>query len=129
MTTSHHLTPTEVQFIRAALERPDELSLADLPPGISALLREVLAEMEQGHAVQVLPVGAELTTQQAADILGVSRPTMAQLLDKGRIPSWKVGTHRRVRLEEVVTFSKTQAGVSARALQELADLDQEMGLI
>lgn len=129
MTTSHHLTTSEVQLIRAALERPSESSLADLPPGISALLREALNEMEQGHAVQVLPVGAELTTQQAADILGISRPTMAHLLDSGQIPSWKVGTHRRVRLEEVVAFSKSQEGKSTRALQELADLDQELGLL
>lgn len=126
---THHLTVTEVKMAQAALDQPESLRLADLPAGINQLLREVLEEMERGHAVRVLPVAAELTTQEAADILGISRPTMARLLDSGRIPSWKVGTHRRVRLEEVVAFSKTQAGKSTRALQELADLDQELGLL
>ncbi len=126
---THQLTTAELQLARAALEKPDSLKLADLPAGISQLLREALTEMERGHAVRVLPVAAELTTQEAADILGVSRPTMASLLDKGRIPSWKVGTHRRVRLEEVIAFAQTQEGKARHALQQLADLDQEMGLL
>lgn len=114
---------------QAALDQPESLKLADLPAGISQLLREALEEMERGHAVRVLPVAAELTTQEAADILGVSRPTMARLLDSGKISSWKVGTHRRVRLEEVMAFAQTQEGITTTALQQLADLDQEMGLL
>ena len=54
---------------------------------------------------------------------------MVRLLDEGRIPSWKVGTHRRVRLEDVMAFAGTQEGVTAQALQELADLDQELDLL
>lgn len=129
MTLTHQLTAHEVKQAQAALEHPESIRLGDLPAALGALLREVLSEMEQGHAVRVLPVAAELTTQEAADILGVSRPTMVSLLDKGRIPSWKVGTHRRVRLEEVMAFAQTQEGKAAQALQQLADLDQEMGLL
>ena len=126
---THQLTANEVKMAQAALDQPESLKLADLPAGISQLLREALEEMERGHAVRVLPVAAELTTQEAADILGVSRPTMARLLDNGRIPSWKVGTHRRVRLEEVMAFAQTQEGITTAALQQLADLDQELGLL
>lgn len=126
---THHLSAQEVKLAQAALERPESIRLADLPAGIGQLLREALEEMGRGHAVRVLPVAAELTTQEAAEILGISRPTMVRLLDEERIPSWKVGTHRRVRLEEVTAFAKTQEGVAARALQEMADLDQEMGLL
>lgn len=126
---THHLSLQEVKLAQAALEHPESIRLADLPVGIGELLREALEEMGRGHAVRVLPVAAELTTQEAAEILGISRPTLVRLLDKGRIPSWKVGTHRRVRLEEVTAFAKTQEGVAARALQEMADLDQEMGLL
>lgn len=129
MTMTHQLTASEVKMAQAALDQPESLKLADLPAGISQLLREALEEMERGHAVRVLPVAAELTTQEAADILGVSRPTMARLLDSGKISSWKVGTHRRVRLEEVMAFAQTQEGITTTALQQLADLDQEMGLL
>lgn len=126
---THQLSAQEVKLAQAALERPESIRLADLPAGIGQLLREALEEMGRGHAVRVLPVAAELTTQEAAEILGISRPTMVRLLDEGRIPSWKVGTHRRVRLEDVTAFAKTQEGVTAQALQELADLDQELDLL
>lgn len=129
MPETYQLTANEVKVARAALEQPGSLKLVDLPAGISQLLRGALEEMERGHAVRVLPVAAELTTQEAADILGVSRPTMASLLDKGQIPSWKISTHRRVRLEEVLAFAQTQEGKAASALQQLADLDQELGLL
>lgn len=129
MTLTHQLTASEVKMAQAALDQPESLKLADLPAGISQLLREALEEMERGHAVRVLPVAAELTTQEAADILGVSRPTMARLLDTGRIPSWRVGTHRRVRLQEVMAFAQTQEASVATTLQQLADLDQELGLL
>ncbi len=126
---THQLSAQEVKLAQAALERPESIRLADLPAGIGQLLREALEEMGRGHAVRVLPVAAELTTQEAAEILGISRPTMVRLLDEGRIPSWKVGTHRRVRLEDVMAFAGTQEGVTAQALQELADLDQELDLL
>lgn len=126
---THQLSAHEVKLARAALEHPESIRLADLPTGITDLIRDALEEMGRGHAVRVLSVASELTTQQAAELLGISRPTMARLLDEGRLPSWKVGTHRRVRLEDVKAFSTTREGVAKRALQELADLDQELGLL
>lgn len=129
MMTTHQLTATEVKTAQAALEQPESMKLADLPAGISQLLREALTEMERGHAIRVLPVATELSTQEAADILGISRPTMARLLDAGYLPSWKVGTHRRVRLEDVMAFTQTQEGRTVTTQQQLADLDQELNLL
>lgn len=129
MTTLRQPTAAEMEQARDALEHLPELRLSDLPAGVQEAVREVLAETAQGHAVRVLPVGAELTTQEAADVLGISRPTMARLLDQGRLPSWKVGTHRRVRLGDVATFRATQEAEQLAAMQELTELDEEMGLL
>ncbi len=77
-----------------------------IPTSVLRLLLEVLAEIGQGNAVSVTPIQAELTTQQAADLLNVSRPFLVQLLEKGEMPFHKIGTHRRVRYEDVRRYKK-----------------------
>jgi excisionase family DNA binding protein len=98
-----------------------------LPRRAAQMLVELLAQMANGNAVTLLPVHARLTTQQAADLLNVSRPFLVKLLESGAIPYEMVGTHRRVRAEDVFAFRKAQERTSRRALAELAALDQEMG--
>ena len=70
------------------------------------LLLEVLAEIGQGNAVSIIPIHAELTTQEAADVLNVSRPFLVQLLEQGEMPFHKIGTHRRVRYQDVIAYKK-----------------------
>jgi excisionase family DNA binding protein len=99
-----------------------------LPRQALALLREVLAEMAQGNAVTIVPTHAELTTQEAANFLNVSRPHIVKLLEQNVIPFTKTGTHRRVRYQDLVNYRNQQIEQSQRTLDKLAAEAQELGL-
>ena len=103
-------------------------STVKLPAAAVALLVRILEEMARGNAVTVIPVHAELTTQEAADMLNVSRPSLIQLLDEGKIEYRRVGTHRRVRFEGLMKYKRRADADRRLALEELAAYDQEIGL-
>lgn len=98
----------------------------ELSEGAFTLLVQVLTEMSKGNGIMVMPIHAELTTQQAADFLNVSRPFVIGLLEKGEIPCRKVGRHRRVRLEDMMSYRKGIEGQRLNALDELAAQAQEL---
>ena len=99
-----------------------------LPRQALALLRDLLAEMAQGNAVTVVPTHAELTTQEAANILNVSRPYLIKLLDEGKIEYHKLNKHRRIKLEDLMAYKRLQDEDSAAALDELAAQAQELDM-
>lgn len=99
-----------------------------LPRHAVALLRDLLSEMAQGNAVTIVPTHAELTTQEAADILNVSRPYLIKLLEDGEIAHHKVNKHRRVRFDDLMAYKKRQALQSSEALNELAQQAQDLGM-
>lgn len=99
-----------------------------LPASVVGMLLRILEEMARGNAVTLIPVHAELTTQEAADMLKISRPSLIQLLDEGRIEYRRVGTHRRVRFEGLVKYKRQMDDARRAALKELAAYDQELGI-
>lgn len=99
-----------------------------IPTSALRLLLDVLAEIGQGNAVSVIPIHALLTTQEAADMLNVSRPFLVQLLEKGDIPFHKVGTHRRVRYEHVIAYKNAVDIKRRETLDALAAQAQELGM-
>ena len=96
-----------------------------LPRQALALLRDLLVEMAQGNAVTIVPTHAELTTQEAANILNVSRPHLVKLLEDGAIPFSKTGTHRRIRYQDLMSYRDHRNQESRSTLNELTSQAQE----
>ncbi|MGH9481715.1 MAG: excisionase family DNA-binding protein [Terriglobales bacterium] len=99
-----------------------------LPAPAVGLLVRMLEEMARGNAVRVIPVHAEMTTQEAADLLNISRPSLIQLLEGGKIGYRRVGRHRRVRIEALMKYKRRADEARRAALDELAAYDQELGI-
>ncbi len=99
-----------------------------LPTEALALVARMLQQLSEGRTVTLVPTGGELTTRQAAAILGVSRPYLVALLDAGEIPFHRVGTHRRVRYEDLRTYQERKREVGFAALAELTTQNEALGL-
>lgn len=99
-----------------------------IPAAAARLLVQILDEMSRGNAVKIVPVHAELTTQEAADLINVSRPTLIQMLNQGLIPYRKVGTHRRIPFVKAIEYKRQLESQRREALAELVAYDQEIGL-
>lgn len=107
-------------------DAPEET--VSIPESAFRLLNEILTQMAKGNAVTLIPVHAELTTQQAADILNVSRPFLVEQLEKGVIPYRKVGTHRRIFFKDLMDFKEAMIRNRLKALEKLAAQSQELGM-
>lgn len=133
-------TPAAVAFADALVHQLDEdgprFLLLDRQNGhtieidetVYDLLRQLLINLAQNRPVSIIPFDHELTTYQAADLLNVSRGYVLKLLERKAIPYRMVGTHRRIRLEELLAYKDKTRSESDKASEELTRLGQELGL-
>jgi excisionase family DNA binding protein len=120
------LHPPKRRAPKCKLVGPDGESIA-IPESVFYLLERVVEVMARGDAITVVPVGKEVTTQQAANLLNVSRQYLVRLLDEGRIKFSKTGKHRRLRVEDVLRFKEQRDKDRRAGLRELSRMTQELG--
>jgi len=99
-----------------------------IPVTVQEIFIQIIENIAGGKAISLMPVNSELTTQQAADYLNVSRPFLIQLLNENKIQYRKVGSHRRVLFEDLVEYKKSSYRESMQILDELAEEGQKLGL-
>ncbi len=117
-------SPTRAPACRLVGPRGEEVAL---PDAVFYVLERVAEVLARGDSVTVVPVGKELTTQQAADLINVSRQYLVRLLDEGRIAYTKTGKHRRLRIEDVLAFKEQRDHERKNALRELSQLTEAFG--
>ncbi|MBN9476929.1 MAG: DNA-binding protein [Bordetella sp. SCN 67-23] len=118
-------TRVETQRIQI-FDDKNQAHQVELPTSALRLLVDILAELADGNAVKVVPVHAELTTQEAADMLNVSRPHLVKLLEDGVLPFHRTGKHRRVRFADLMRYKDARDRAAEQAMGELARQSQEL---
>jgi excisionase family DNA binding protein len=113
-----------------ALRNRAAVAVGDATPPASAVaaLERVLEALADGGGVAILPLDAELTTQEAADVLGVSRPTLVKLLDAGAIPFRTLGAHRRLKVADLLAYREARDAERRAALDRLVAENQRLGV-
>lgn len=105
-----------------------ELTQVEMPVSALRLMVNILTELGEGNSVKLVPIHAELTTQEAADLLNVSRPTLIKLLDEGELPFHRTGNRRKVRFTDLRQYQSKLEAQRLQTLNELSHLDQALDL-
>ena len=117
-----------VSTASVSLEADDDDSTLEIPGHALRLLMDLLAQIANGNAVTIAPVHTELTTQQAADLLNVSRPYLVKLLEERKIPYRRVGNRRRVLLTDLLAYKRVDDSERQAIADELTTETQRLGL-
>lgn len=124
--SSRRLAPFLNRKLKVKIAETDEQ--VELPAVAVRLLVDLLSAMAEGNAVTLIPIHAELTTQQAADLIGVSRPFLVKQLEDDVIPYRRVGTHRRVLFSDLMKYKHEMDEKRTKALDELTEQAQELDM-
>jgi excisionase family DNA binding protein len=126
---SRRLSVLATRSARLELRQPDRPGEAvEIPAAALPLFRKVLDQIAEGRPVAIVADDAELSTQQAAELLGVSRPFLIGLLERGAIPFRRVGAHRSVRLHDLMDYKRRDDADRFKAMEALAAQAQELGM-
>lgn len=121
------LKPRDKVTLRANSDGGEEVAV--IPKAVFRMLMDILTEISKGNAVTFVPISAELTTQQAADLLNVSRPFLIKLLEDGKITGVrKVGSHRRIPSRSVIEYKRCVDQSRVETLKELVAEAEELGM-
>lgn len=123
---AEHLVDVEV-LARPKLVGPDGAPI-EIPEELYGVLRDAVNALSQGLAISIAPHNTTLTTQEAADLLNISRPTLVRLLDDGELPHTMRGRHRRVHLRDILDYQERTRAERRRALDEMATDAEDDGL-
>jgi excisionase family DNA binding protein len=123
LSTLYKDSTTSIQFILK-----DDGVAYELPVSALDSIETILKNLAEGRHSEILSEDQFLTTQQAADILNVSRPFVVRLLESGKLPFKKVGRHRRVRFSDVKAYEERQQRITLQNLQKIAEESQKLGL-
>ena len=116
--------------VRLRVDEPNAPHEAAVVPEVAfRLLLKILHEMASGHSVHVIPDRAAIGNGDIADLLNCSRPHAIKLLDEGRIPSHRLGTHRRAQLQDVMAYREEHYQARKAILDRMSGIDQELGLV
>jgi len=134
----HAVTSETAAFAKLLMQSLDDAPVAiqnaatgeatPLPPHLAALIRDIFATLAEGRPVAVTAVSEEMTPNEAAEFLNVSRPFVIKLMESGALPFRQVGAHRRIPFADVAAYKAEQAAKSRVAMDELVALSEELGL-
>jgi len=99
-----------------------------IPSRALKLLGEILKAMAQGNPISIVPIAAEVTTQQAAEMIGCSRPFLVKLLEEGKIEFTKVGRHRRIMFDDIIKYKKIMKEEQKKHIIDIMNFDEEIGM-
>ena len=99
-----------------------------IPSSLFNIIRQLLHHLTNGQAISIVPVNTELTTQQAADLLNVSRPYLVKLLETNEIPYRKINSHRRIQVQDLMNYKSKRDAEREELLKQLSEDSRDLGL-